>query len=228
MTDAVTPAIAFAAGLVSFISPCVVPVVPGYLAFVTGGVDSSRGKRMVLTSAFVAGFGIAFVALGVAVGALEGTAALHTTDLWVRRIGGVLIITFGLAMTGLLRLPFMDRDLRYHGDAPKRAGPFFGALGLGAAFGVGWSPCVGPILGSILILGGSGGAQQGAFLLGVYALGLAIPFLVVGYFAERANGVLRRFSRAARVVEIVGGILLIALGIAVFTGALARLLTYVV
>jgi cytochrome c-type biogenesis protein len=221
-----TPLVAVGAGLLSFFSPCVLPVVPGYLAFVTGSGGTSL-RRALLTVAFVLGFGVAFVLVGLAVGAVGQLALFQSAEVAFRRIGGALIIAFGLAMTGLLHLPFMDRDFRYHGTAPKSAGPVAGAAFLGMAFGVGWSPCVGPILASVLILAGmQGSITSAAFLLGLYALGLAVPFLIVGLTAERGAAVLRRFSRVTRGVEIAGGVILIVIGIFVFTGALSRFLSY--
>jgi cytochrome c-type biogenesis protein len=223
--DAVPASVAFIAGLVSFFSPCVVPVVPGYIAFLSRGVEGGgRWRRVGIVLAFVLGFGIAFVLIGAAVGALGSTSAFRMSERWVERIGGALIIVFGLAMTGLLTIPFLLRDARYHGTVPAKLGPVFGAVALGAAFGVGWSPCVGPVLTSILVLGAQGGsAASGAALLAIYALGLGIPFIVLGLAAERGAALTRRFSRATRVIEVVGGVLLILLGIAVFTGNMARL-----
>lgn len=219
---------AFVAGVVSFFSPCIVPVVPGYIAFLSRGTQgANKWRRAAVVLAFVLGFGIAFVIIGAAVGALGGTQAFRMSERLVERVGGALIIVFGLAMTGLLTIPFLLRDARYHGTAPTKLGPILGALVLGAAFGVGWSPCVGPVLASILLLGAQGGsASSGALLLGIYAAGLGIPFIVVGFAAERGAAVMGRFSRATRVVEVTGGILLILLGIAVFTGSIARFTSY--
>lgn len=229
MTEPLGLAVAFVAGLASFFAPCVLPVVPGYLGFVTGGAGASPARRTLLTSAFVGGFGLAFVLLGLAVGLAGSALALGGANDLLQRAGGAVIVVFGLAMLGLLRLPFLERDLRYHGTAPLRHGPVLGAFGLGAAFGVGWSPCVGPILAGILVLAGlSGGASGGALLLGVYAVGLAIPFLALGLFADRAAAALRRLGPAMRGVEVVGGVLLVALGVFVFTGAVSRLQSLVV
>lgn len=229
MTEGLGLAVAFAAGLASFFAPCVLPIVPGYLGFVTGGASTSQGRRSVITLAFVLGFSIAFVLLGLVVGLAGSSLMFGGAQDALNRVGGAVIIVFGLAMLGLLRLPFMDRDVHYHGTAPMRHGPVLGALGLGAAFGVGWSPCVGPILAGILVLAGvSGGAAGGALLLGVYAAGLAVPFLALGLFADRGAAFVRRFGRVAHSVELVGGVLLIALGIAVFTGATTRLQSLVV
>lgn len=229
MTEGLTLAVAFVGGLASFFAPCVLPVVPGYLGFITGGAAASAARRTLLTVAFVGGFSLAFIALGLVVGLAGSGLAVGGAQDALNRLGGAVIVVFGLAMLGLLRLPFLDRDLRYHGTAPLRHGPVFGALGLGAAFGVGWSPCVGPILAGILLLAGvSGGATGGAVLLGVYALGLAVPFLALGVFADRGAAWVKRFGRATHAIEVVGGVLLVALGVAVFTGAVSRLQSLVV
>lgn len=226
-SDPVTGAIAFGAGLLSFFAPCVLPVIPGYLAFVTGGAGTSRRRRLILTGAFVVGFSIAFVLLGLLIGTVGSSMAFRAAETGVQRIGGLLIIAFGLYMTGLLKLPFLDREVRFHGQAPTFLGPVAGALFLGAAFGVGWSPCVGPVFGSILILAGvGGGTLQGGLLLGAYAAGLAIPFLALGVTADKGAEFLGRHRTATRYVEVAGGVLLILLGIFVFTGAIARFTSY--
>lgn len=225
--DPVTGAIAFGAGLLSFFAPCILPVIPGYLAFVTGGAGTSRARRLALTGAFVTGFGIAFVLLGLLIGTVGSSMAFRAAETWVQRIGGAVIIAFGLYMTGLLKLGFLDREVRFHGDAPSFLGPVGGALFLGAAFGVGWSPCVGPVFGSILVLAGvGGGTVQGGLLLGAYAAGLAIPFLALGVTADKGAELLARYGKATRYVEVLGGIILILLGIFVFTGAIARFTSY--
>jgi cytochrome c-type biogenesis protein len=229
MAEPVTLGIAFGAGLLSFLSPCVVPIVPGYLAFVTGGAQVARGARVVRTLAFVLGFGAAFVLLGLVVGAAGTSGLVGMGTRWAERLGGAFIIAFGLVMLGLIRVPWLDRDVRWHGAAPARAGPVGGALLLGTAFGVGWSPCMGPILASILLLAGlQGSITASGALLGVYALGLAVPFVALGLGADHVAPALRRFARVSRAVEVVGGLLLIALGIAVFTGATARLTSLLV
>ena len=229
MPEPASTLVAFGAGLLSFFAPCVLPVLPGYLAFVTGGNTSTAKRRTLLTLAFVTGFSVAFILMGLAVGALGSTATFRAAETWLQRIGGALIIAFGLYMVGLLRLPFMEREIRYHGQAPQALGPAGGALFLGAAFGVGWSPCVGPVLASILLLAGvQGGAATGAILLTAYSAGLAIPFLLLGITADRGAAVLKRYRGVTRWVELVGGVLLILLGIFVFTGALPRLISYVI
>lgn len=226
-SDPVSAAVAFGAGLISFFAPCVLPVIPGYLAFVTGGSQASARRRIALTVAFVAGFTIAFTLIGLAVGTVGSSAAFRSAETWLQRVGGALIIVFGLYMTGLLKLGVLDREVRFHGKAPARFGAIGGALFLGAAFGVGWSPCVGPVFASILVLAGvGGGAAQGALLLALYSAGLAVPFLVLGITADRGAAFLRKHASVARSVEVVGGVILILLGIFVFTGSLARFTSY--
>jgi cytochrome c-type biogenesis protein len=227
--DPTTALVAFGAGLASFFAPCVLPVLPGYIAFITGGSEASMQRRLGLTTAFVFGFGLAFVAVGLLVGAVGSTVAVRGVETWIQRAGGALIIAFGLYMVGFLDLPFLQKEVRYQGGAPDMLGPATGAAFLGAAFGVGWSPCVGPVLASILVLAGlEGGALAGAALLGVYALGLAVPFLLLGATADRGAAWLDRHEGLARGVEVGGGVLLIVVGIFVFTGSLARFLSYVV
>lgn len=229
MSDPTTGLVAFGAGLLSFFAPCVLPVLPGYLAFVAGGAEASTRRRVGLTVAFVSGFGVAFVAIGVLVGLLGASASFQVAETWLERVGGAIIIAFGLSMTGLLDLGILEREARYTGDAPDPLGPLAGAAFLGAAFGVGWSPCVGPILASILVLAGlEGGAVAGGLLLAAYAAGLALPFLALGVSADRGAAWLRRHRRLARGVEVVGGVLLVVVGIFVFTGSVARFLSYVV
>lgn len=224
-------AITFGAGLLSFFAPCILPVLPGYLAFVTGGPAVGRGVHLVRTAAFVLGFAAAFTVLGALVGAIGTLPAFHSAETVVRRIGGAVIIVFGLHMTGLLRLSFLERDLRFHGDAPAgwHVPRVVVAAVLGAAFAIGWSPCVGPILASILVLAGvQGGVAGGALLLAVYSAGLSVPFLILGASAEKGALLLRRFRKTGRWIELVGGILLVGLGVLVFAGQLARFLSLIV
>lgn len=221
--------VAFVAGLASFLAPCVLPVLPGYLAFVTGGASASRSRHALRTALFVLGFGAMFVAMGLLIGAVAESTAAQAAETWVERVGGALIILFGLVMLDLIRFDVLDREHGYTGKAPLRLGRDVGALALGAAFAVGWTPCVGPILASILVLAGvQGSAASGALLLATYALGLGIPFLVLGVAAEEGTQLLERFERVSVWIERVGGVILIAVGIAVFTGSMTRLTSYVV
>lgn len=228
VADALTAAVAVGAGLASFLSPCVLPVVPGILAVVAGDAETDRRQRLATTGAFVAGFGAAFVVAGLLIGAAGTLAIAHGLTPWIERIGGATIIVFGLHTIGLLELPGLGR--RVGGpDASDADGSLGAAVGLGAAFGVGWSPCVGPMLASILVLAGTqGGLVDGALLLAAYAGGLGVPFLALGWTADRGTAFVERHARAARAFEVVGGVVLIVLGIFVFTGSLARLTSYVI
>lgn len=221
----VTAWLAFVAGAGAFFTPCVLPIVPAFLGFVSGGAQATVRVRFARTAAFVLGFGVAFTALGFLIATAGQGAQSVLAQAWLRRIGGGLVILFGLAMVGLLRPAWMDRDFRFHGRMPAWLGPSGTALALGAAFGIGWSPCVGPILAAILIQAGLGGSgAQGAFLLAVFSLGLAVPFLAFGVLADRGAAILRRSGRVAQAVEVAGGVLLILLGIVIFTGTANRIL----
>jgi cytochrome c-type biogenesis protein len=222
-------ALAFAAGLASFLSPCVLPVVPGYVGFVTGvtledvrsgGRDTGRGQAAVHAALFVLGFSLLFVALGASATAL-GTVVRRALPL-IQQIGGAVIVLFGLYLLGLVRMPLLMQEKRVHLSA-KPAG-LVGSVIAGIAFGAGWTPCVGPVLATILLYAGMGATVlHGAALLAAYALGLGIPFFVaaVGFdwFLSRTRS-LRRWlvpvERAAGVVMILAGALL-------FTGRLSAL-----
>jgi cytochrome c-type biogenesis protein len=225
-------ALAFAAGLASFLTPCVLPVLPGFLAVAAGGTDATRGRRLARSGAFVAGFGAVFVLLGLALGAVAATAPARTAQTLLERVGGTLVIVFGLQLTGLLRLPYLDRTLRLDvGPAAegsrREAGLLFSGL-LGAAFAVGWTPCTGPVLASVLVVAGlQGGSLAGGGLLAAYAAGLGLPFLLVGAGGQAALDRLQGRARLARGVEAASGVVLVVLGVFVFTGSLARALSYV-
>mgnify|MGYP005833154773 CR=1 FL=1 len=240
----VTVWLAFAAGLISFISPCVLPLVPAYIGYMGGHTTRAAGQgpqpnrlNVFLHGVFfVMGFAAVFVLLGVAAGAVGD---LLRSDA-VRYIGGVFIILFGLHILGVyrwtyLRLPAaaqarlqpVYRALYADTRAQIRQRPGLGYLGsafLGLVFAAGWSPCIGPILGSVLFLAGSDGdAARGGVLLLAYSLGLGIPFLVMAVGLDRMAGLLRRMQRHLHTVEIVSGVLLVAIGVLVFTGTLQNL-----
>jgi cytochrome c-type biogenesis protein len=215
----------FAAGLVSFVSPCVLPLVPGYLATVSGvsleGI-SQRGpgvtRQVAVASAlFFAGFLLVFVALGASASLIG--ALLDEHRLWLNRVAGALIVLFGLAMLGLGwsgSLGGRWTDL-IQGAARRRGGP----VALGVAFAFCWTPCVGPILASILVLAGtSASLEAGVLLLGVYGLGLAVPFLVVGLGFTRALAAFRRIERSYRLIQASAGALLVLMGSLLLTGYL--------
>jgi cytochrome c-type biogenesis protein len=210
--------VALAAGLVSFLSPCVLPLVPGYLSYVTGlsgaDLESAKKGRMVTGALlFVAGFALVFVSAGALFGALG--AFLGTYDDVIVRVLGVVTIVLGLAFVGLV--PFLQRDLRIH-NVP--------AVGIGAApllgvlFGLGWTPCIGPTLGVVATLAANEGtAGRGALLMVAYAFGLGIPFILVAVGFRKLLGTLRWVRRHQQWVTRAGGVLLIAVGVLLVTGA---------
>ena len=223
--------VAFAAGLVSFISPCVLPLVPSYLTFITGisleDVQSSRRFALLHAVLFVIGFSIVFVTMGVAASAVGRVLLLHRV--WVARVGGAVIILFGLYLAGVFNLSFLGRDTRLQlRDKPFG---FLGTVLVGMAFGAGWSPCLGPILGSILTFAATAGdAARGAVLLSAYSLGLAVPFLVSAValeeligFAQRNRARLAWLTRASGVLLVIVGLLLVSGYLTVLTGMLQKI-----
>jgi cytochrome c-type biogenesis protein len=218
--------IAFLAGVLSFLSPCVLPLVPSYLTFVTGmsledlekGVN--RKATFMHSLLFVAGFSIIFIVGGAAASFLGQFVRYWET--WIARVGGLIIIILGLHLTGVLRLAPLLRERRVH-LAEKPAG-YIGTLGVGVAFGAGWTPCLGPTLGAILTLGlTEETVWAGVGLLSTYSLGLAIPFLVASLALDRFLVAFKRFRRWMGVVEKVSGAILIMLGVLLLTGQLTRL-----
>jgi cytochrome c-type biogenesis protein len=219
---------AFAAGMVSFLSPCVLPLVPGYISFMTGVAPAElEGRRpsvadvLVPSLLFVLGLAIVFVALGATASALGALLAPYRAPL--SRLAGAFILVMGFLLLGVVRVPWLYGEARFD---PARARSFGrgAALVLGMAFGFGWTPCVGPVLASILALAGSGGSvARGAALLLAYALGLGVPFVLVGLFFARLKGAVRWLSRHALTVNRVAGVLLMVLGALILTGRLAAL-----
>ena len=218
-TASIGLALAFSAGLLSFLSPCVLPLVPSYVTFITGmGLeDVTRARRATLVHAllFVAGFSLVFVLLGLASTLLVGGLLAAYRD-WVTRIGGVLVILFGLVMLGVIRIGALGRDTRLH-VADKPLG-YLGTVLVGIAFGAGWSPCIGPILGAILTYASSGGdAGRSATLLVSYSAGLAVPFLLRALLLERFLGWFQGFRKHLGTVNRVAGVLLIIVGVLMLT-----------
>lgn len=206
--------LAFAAGLLSFATPCVLPLVPGYLAAVSGQEVGAGGRRVLAASLpFIAGFTIVFVALGAAVGAAGGLVGENRRLLL--SVAGLLVVVFGFAFMGLLPFPFLER-LAAPGLVEGARSSGSTAL-LGAAFGVCAAPCIGPVLGSILALAGeSQGVPQAAFLLLVYSAGLALPFMAVGLGFGRAMSAFRWLRDRYGIFRVVSGAFLVALGLLLF------------
>ena len=216
--------IALLAGVLSFLSPCVLPIVPPYLAYM-GGISmgemrsdqSARRRIMVPALFFVLGLSTIFLLLGFTVSAF-GSFFLQNQVLF-SRLSGAMIVVFGLHFLGVFRIPVLDREARI--DAKSEGGTAFGAYVLGLAFAFGWTPCIGPQLSAILSLAAQEASlARGTLLLGVYALGLGLPFLLAALFIERAMGVMTGLKPHMKTIERAMGLLLLLVGIAIFTGSL--------
>lgn len=234
MFENVTLLAALAAGFLSFISPCVLPLIPGYISFVSGAtLDDMRGtasaggasrRQVLITSlAFVLGFSLVFIALGASATAI-GRFIFDKLPL-LSKIAGALIIVFGLHMMGVFRLGFLDAEKRAHAQR-KPAGPL-GALLVGIAFAFGWTPCIGPILAGILVVAGSRETvAEGVVLLAVYSLGLGIPFLLTAVAIDRFFSVAAALRRHYHAIELTSGAFLVAIGVLIFTGQLTIIVRY--
>lgn len=215
--------VALFAGVISFLSPCVLPIVPPYLAYMSGvsvgdmsGETAARKRAIISALFFVLGLSTVFLILGFTASAF-GAFFLQNQVLFAQ-ISGLVVIVFGLHFLGLFRIPFLDREARL--DAGDQGGSSFGAYILGLAFAFGWTPCIGPQLGAILSLAASeASVSRGTLLLGVYAAGLGIPFLLAAMFMTRAVTVMNRLKRHMKTIERVMGGLLILVGLAMVTGA---------
>jgi cytochrome c-type biogenesis protein len=211
-------AVAFAAGLLSFLSPCVLPLIPSYVGFLTGltveELQRRRGAALLHAVWFVGGFSFIFMALGASASAL-GNLLLHY-QVWLGRLGGALMLLFGLYLLGVLRPAFLMRERKIE-FASKPIG-YVGSALVGMTFGAAWTPCIGPILGGILTLAAArASVGQGTLLLGVYALGLAVPFLATAFALDRFLGWFQRFRPYIVWVDRVAGALMILLGILLIT-----------
>jgi len=220
-TPPVTPTLllAFTAGLFSFLSPCVLPLVPSYLAYV-GGSAEARSTAVRNALPFIAGFSLIFIALGASASVLG--ALLRANQVLLTIIGGLLVLLFGLIMLGAIRLPWLYRDTRL--QLRVTAGKPWGAVLLGMAFAAGWTPCIGPVLGSILTLAAASGTlSQGVLLLGSYALGLGLPFLLAALALESFLRATKRIQRFAPWLERGAGALLVIAGLLMVSGTYTRL-----
>lgn len=216
---------AFLAGLLSFLSPCVLPLTPVYMAQLVGPAiwetsTLDARKRSALRTAtflhaasFVAGFTVAFIALGATASVLGSYLSAHQLEL--RQIGGVVLVLFGLHVAGILRLPGLNREKRLTFHSQRSAYPL--SFLVGFIFALAWTPCVGPILSGILILASQAGTlQSGVLLLAIYSLGLGVPFLALGLAFDRLGPALKRLTPHLRIIEIVTGALLALMGVVVF------------
>jgi cytochrome c-type biogenesis protein len=218
---------AFLAGVLMFLAPCTLPIIPGYLIFISGtpvaGEEVSAGarRRRVLWSAlaFVLGFSVVFISLGVFAAAIGGVLG-HSRD-YIARGAGLVIILFGLMMLRVIKLPVVGGE--WHAKIPKflTVGRWESSLFIGALFALGWSPCIGPILGTVLLLATTAAtAGQGAFLLAVFSLGLGVPFFLTALLIDTAGALFTKWGRAIEILSSVGGGLLILLGVLMLFGAL--------
>ena len=212
------PALAFAAGVVSFASPCVLPLVPGYVSFITGSrATEGEGRRPIIAILlFILGFTIVFTLLG----AFAGTFVRFFRDPWFQRAAGLVVLMIGLLMLGYAfrrgspalyaeRRPLLER---------VRPGTAWALAALGVAFAAGWTPCIGPVLGGIIVIASSGGTVKGAALLAIYSFGLGLPFLLVGIGADRLVGRLGWVRKHYRAIAGVSGALLVTVGVLLMTG----------
>src|SRR6266849_4863327 len=219
--------LSFFGGLFSFLSPCVLPLVPGYISLMSGvsidnmKSDSANSRRAVILNslAFNAGLSVIFLALGGTAGLL-GAAIIN--NVWVRVIGGLVIIVFGLHLIGLLKIKYLYKDTRQFSSEKPRG--MLGSLALGIAFAAGWTPCIGPILGGIIGLAATSGGWKGGLLLSAfYSAGLAVPFLITGLGINQFLSFYSRFRRHLHKVEVVSGIILILIGILVMSNRVTLL-----
>lgn len=219
-------AASFFAGLLTFLAPCTLPLVPAYLGFISG-VDqeslknpetakAARRKIFLNGLAFIVGFSAVFIVFGVLAG-FAGTA-LAPYRIWLARVGGILVVLFGLFMLGFFKLPFFQTDKRIPIPKWLTLGKPSSSLLIGGTFALGWTPCVGPILGSILLLAGtSGTALEGGLMLTVFSFGLALPFLVIAAVFSKATIYIEKISKYLKAVSTVGGVFLIILGLLLAT-----------
>lgn len=217
--------LAFGGGLISFVSPCVLPLVPGYVAWVAGSdlaaAQAQRWRALRLSAFFVLGFGFVFVVLG-----LGATAMGMLLRRWSYELGiaaGALIAAMGLIQMGLLRLTPLMRDLRFRPEG--RGSPATATL-IGIAFGFGWTPCIGPVLAAVLAVAAlTPGA--GAGLLAAYAFGLGVPFLLAAFYLPEATARLRRFGRLGAALQIISGAVMVVAGLAIATGEMSRFAVWI-
>ncbi len=211
---------AFLAGVLMFLAPCTLPIVPGYLAFIAGG----KGQVVRNAAAFVLGFSIVFILLGAFAGFLGAFIAPWRGTLSM--VAGAILIFFGLVMFGI-RIPFLSGQKNIAIPKWLSVGHPASSMLIGALFALGWSPCIGPILGTILLFAStSSTAIQGAILLGVFSLGLGLPFMLTALLLDKAQGTFARWGRFASILAKIGGIILVALGVLMLMGRMDLLLSW--
>lgn len=210
---------AFGAGVLSFLSPCVLPLVPSYISFITGfsleELGEQRASALLHAALFIAGFTAIFMLLGASATAVGFAVTVNRS--WLERIGGLLIVVFGLYMLGVLNVGFLARERRVH--IQNKPVGYLGSVLVGVAFGAGWTPCIGPILGAILVMTGSrADLGQGLAALFAYSMGLAVPFMAAAFGVERFIGWFQRNRRFMPIVTRLSGALLVAAGLLLASG----------
>jgi cytochrome c-type biogenesis protein len=223
----VTIGLAFLAGLASFLSPCVFSLIPAYIGYLggraVGGEATERNRFITFTHgfAFVLGFSAVFITLGVASSAFG--RLLFDLRFILAKVGGVIVMIFGLHMIGVFRIPFLEYDTRVQ-QMPDRKWGYLSSALMGVFFSAGWAPCVGPVLGAILTLALNGGSlSTGVSLLSAYSAGLAIPFLIAALGVGWVSVTLRKYGKAMHYIEIGMGVVLVILGIMLFAGVFERI-----
>jgi cytochrome c-type biogenesis protein len=226
-TPNISLVVAFLAGIISFLSPCLLPIVPGFLAYLAGASlnEAAARKREVFLNSlfFVFGFSLIFASVGVLLNSVLSFIAFDIL-VWLSRAGGLIIIFFGLYLIGLIKVPFLEREYKI-GVRTKFKSKYLTSFLFGAAFAVGWTPCVGAVLGSILALAATQPGLAFSLLLS-YSLGLGIPFLMVGLFASPAAALINRYARFLKYANILFGLILIVFGVLVFTRNLSRVANF--
>jgi cytochrome c-type biogenesis protein len=223
---------AFAAGLLSFFSPCVLPLIPAYFTFITGmsldeltkGNDLSVRRKLILsTLAYVLGFSIVFIILGAAFSVMGHHVGDYKNA--VRVAGGIIVIILGVHLTGIVRIPGLDFEKRLH--VTQKPMHLFGTFLVGMAFGAGWSPCIGPLLGAILAIAvKEGSVSYGIWLLSVYSLGMALPFIILSVFINYMLIFIKKAVKTIRIVTVASGVLLIVIGLVLVFGKL-NMMTFI-
>ncbi|MBW1892558.1 MAG: sulfite exporter TauE/SafE family protein [Deltaproteobacteria bacterium] len=229
VTETVSYHLAFLAGLASFFTPCVLPLIPAYFTFITGfSLDElttaksseMRIKILISTISYVCGFSFIFILLGASA-SFVGGLVFQYKDIIIKA-GGIIIIVLGIHLTGLFRIPGLDIEKRLH--IKKKPLHFLGTFFVGMAFGAGWSPCIGPLLGSILIVAGSQETiWQGVMLLSVYSLGMALPFILMSLFINFVLVFIKKATRMLKYINVAAGAILVVTGIFLLTGNLFNL-----
>jgi len=225
MADITIP-LAFFAGIVSFLSPCILPLLPAFISYLSGvsisDAKPSRAKIFLNSLSFVIGFAVVFALLGVLLATVLAGAG-YDIRIWLSRIGGIIIIAFGVYLLGIIKIQALEKE---HKLRPRRFKySYITSFVFGVAFAAGWTPCIGPVLGAILTLAFVTPASAFGLLL-AFALGIGVPFLVTGLFISRASEFIKKSQRFMKPFRILMGIVLVVLGILVFTGTLAQISSF--